>query len=171
MCWRKGPVRRLANCFFHSSEWRRRVPWSRGFVGLRYAQADSAPRPRDTSHRLHQMSPFELPPVSFCSRPDRTIIDDYGVLPTVRNRVVGWMAIQPFSFFNAWKPSGNFTSHIDNQRNDFNTLRAYGSLHKFPHFGGASSGSPTSIFPVKSGPRLIQPSENGANTSAMLHRP
>jgi hypothetical protein len=30
MGWRKGPVRRLANCFFHSSAWRRRVPGSRG---------------------------------------------------------------------------------------------------------------------------------------------
>jgi hypothetical protein len=50
MGWRKGPVRRLANCFFHSSAWRRRVPWSRGFVGLRYAPAASTPRPRGGSH-------------------------------------------------------------------------------------------------------------------------
>ena len=49
-CWRKGPARRLANCFFHGSEWRRRVPESRGFVGLRSAPASSTPRPRDRSH-------------------------------------------------------------------------------------------------------------------------
>src|SRR5664279_1009740 len=40
--------------------------------------------------------------------------------------------------------------------------------HKFPHFGGARSASPTSLFPAMSGPRLTQPSENGANASATL---
>src|ERR1035437_5580753 len=47
--------------------------------------------------------------------------------------------------------------------------RRYRSLHKFPHFGGASSGSPTSLFSTISGPRLTQPSENCANTSSMLY--
>ena len=49
-------------------------------------------------------------------------------------------------------------------------ISRYRSLHKFPHFGGASSGSPTSLFPAISGPRLTQPSENCANTSSMLYR-
>jgi hypothetical protein len=47
------------------------VPWSRVFVGLRYAPASSNPRPRGHSPNSRLQSPFERAAVSFCSRPDR----------------------------------------------------------------------------------------------------
>jgi len=47
-----------------------RAPWSRVFVGLRYAPASSNPRPRGHSLSPQSQSPFERATVSFCSRPD-----------------------------------------------------------------------------------------------------
>jgi len=47
------------------------APWSRVFVGLRYAPASSNPRPRGGSPKPQHLSPFELAAFSFCSRPDR----------------------------------------------------------------------------------------------------
>ncbi|HZR19551.1 MAG TPA: hypothetical protein VFE51_19850, partial [Verrucomicrobiae bacterium] len=46
------------------------ISWSRAFVGLRYAQASSSPRPRDGFPNPNHLSPFELAAVPFCSRPN-----------------------------------------------------------------------------------------------------
>ena|SRR5580658_10382232 len=67
----KGIGEAFGQLFFSQSRGEQTsTPWSRVFVGLRYAPASSNPRPRGGSPKHQHLSPFELADFSFCSRPD-----------------------------------------------------------------------------------------------------
>jgi hypothetical protein len=74
ICWRKGSVRRLANCFFRNPEWNNPPPLGRGF-----SSASATLRPPQTldqgaippSHNIFlflnsQPSPFVPAPIARC---------------------------------------------------------------------------------------------------------
>ena len=73
----KGIGEAFGQLFFSQSRGEQTsTPWSRVFVGLRYAPASSNPRPRGGSPKHQHLSPFELADFSFCSRPDTTKLDN-----------------------------------------------------------------------------------------------
>src|SRR5277367_6102772 len=74
---KKGCGKAFGQLFFSQSRVEQSAaPWSRVFVGLRYAPASSNPRPGGHSPKPRLQSPFERAAVSFCSRPDREIFPD-----------------------------------------------------------------------------------------------
>ena len=94
---KKRSGKTFGQLFFSQPEWNRpAAPWSRVFVGLRYAPASSNPRPRGHLTKPKPLSPFERAAVSFCTRPDM-IYDCRLTASLLQEEVAGLSGVEEIS--------------------------------------------------------------------------